>query len=72
MKIVEARRDEKNGRTYFKILVNPDAPEDEQIYEEFVWPPGVDEATMLREMKLLIEDKYFKKETTLDLAGTTL
>ena len=57
MKIDVAER-RPDGDLFYLVLVNPDAPKEEQEYEEFSFGSDVEQADAEREMLLLLKERY--------------
>lgn len=63
----------RRGNTrYLSILVNPDAPVDQQVIERFEWGWDVSLASVRKETKLLLDEKYGRSESVLPGTGTIL
>jgi hypothetical protein len=54
----------------FTVLVNPEAPEDEQLFESFSWGMDVPWETVRQEAALLLDEKYAAPPKPLETGGT--
>ena len=57
---------------HIEVLVNPEAPEEEQLVESFDWGMDVSLASVRRETKALLDAKYKVSEEVLSGEGKAL